>query len=63
MHPHKLVLRWLVRAQIFTLIVLVFMPALLHALGEMLGKLVFFLMVVIAIGLSWILDRLLGTIE
>ncbi len=60
---HKLVLRWILRAQIFTLLVLVLMPTLVRMLGEMAGKLAYFAVVVAAVGLAWILHRFLDTIE
>ena len=63
MNPHKQLLRWLVKAQIFTLIVLILMPTLIHYLGDTVGKVAYTGIVVLAVGLAWTLHRLLAALE
>ena len=63
MNPHKQLLVWLVRAQIFTLFVLILMPTVIHGLDDFYGKWIYALIVILTVSLAWILRRLLDAVE
>lgn len=63
MNPHKTILRLIILTQVFTLFALLLMPTLIRLLDQTAGKVLYFLLVLIAAGLVMALRYALAAID